>query len=95
MKRAIVTATVMTMTSSLVFAAAHSVVPAIEAMDRDVSNGVVSAGMAHADANGWMVVHPTEPDKKLGPVVAHAPLRMGQNIDVAAMLQDFVFSVTG
>ena len=90
MKLAIVTVAVLTMTSSLVFAAAHSVIPMIEAMDQDVSNGVVSARMVHADTNGWMVVHRTDADKKPGPVVGYAPLRMGQNIDVAAILQDSV-----
>jgi len=90
MKLASVTVAVLAMTSSLVYAAAHSVTPMVEAMDQDVSNGVVSARMVHADANGWLVVHRTGADNKPGPVVGYAPLRMGQNIDVAAILQESV-----
>lgn len=78
------------MTSSLVFAAAHSMTPMVEATDQDVSNGVVSARMVNADANGWLVVHRTGADMKPGPVVGYAPLRKGGNIDVAAILQDSV-----
>ena len=48
--------------------------------------------MVKADANGWMVVHRTGADKKPGPVVAYAPLRKGENIDVAAILQEPVAS---
>jgi len=90
MKLASITVAVLAMTSSLVYAAAHSVTPMVEAMDQDVSNGVVSARMVHADANGWLVVHRTGADNKPGPVVGYAPLRMGQNIDVAAILQESV-----
>ena len=78
------------MTSSLVFAAAHSVTPMVEATDQDVSNGVVSARMIKADTNGWMVVHRTGADMKPGPVVGYAPLRAGENIDVAAILQESI-----
>ncbi len=71
------------------FAAAHST-PMVEAMDQDVSNGVVSADKVMAPANGWMVVHRTDAEMKPGPVVGYAPLREGENIDVAAILQEEV-----
>ena len=90
MKLAKVTVAVLAMTSSLVFAAAHSMTPMVEATDQDVSNGVVSARMVNTLANGWLVVHRTGADMKPGPVVGYAPLRMGGNIDVAAILQDSV-----
>ena len=78
------------MASSLAFGAAHSVAPMIEATDQDVSNGVVSARMVKADENGWLVVHRTDATQKPGPVVGYAPLRGGENIDVAAILQESV-----
>lgn len=59
----------------------------VAAMDQDVSNGIVSAGEITAPANGWMVVHRTDGEKP-GPVVGYAPLRAGQNMDVAAILTE-------
>ena len=73
------------------FAAGHSVAM-VDASDQDVSNGVVSASSVMADANGWMVVHRTDSDMKPGPVVGYAPLRAGENTDVAAILQEEVAS---
>nr|WP_109465454.1 hypothetical protein [Albibacillus kandeliae] len=64
--------------------------PMVEAMDQDVSNGVVSASKIVAQENGWMVVHRTDASGKPGPVVGYAPLRAGENIDVAALLQEDV-----
>ena len=64
----------------------------VDASDQDVSNGVVSASSVMADANGWMVVHRTDSDMKPGPVVGYAPLRAGENTDVAAILQEEVAS---
>lgn len=78
------------MSSSLAFGAAHSVTPMVEAQDQDVSNGVVSARMVKAAENGWLVVHRTDDTGKPGPVVGYAPLRGGENIDVAAILQESV-----
>ena len=57
--------------------------PMVEAMDQDVSNGVVSASKVMAPSNGWMVVHRTDAEMKPGPVVGYAPLRMGETDDVA------------
>jgi hypothetical protein len=90
MKLTTFTAAILTMTSSLVFAAAHSMAPMVEAADQDVSNGVVSARMVNTNENGWLVVHRTDADMKPGPVVGYAPLRTGGNIDVAAILQESV-----
>ena len=71
-------------------ASAEGMNPMVEAMDQDVSNGVVSASKIVADANGWMVVHRTDESGKPGPVVGYAPLRAGENMDVAALLQEDV-----
>jgi len=92
MKLLTTTTILLTMASSVVFAAAHSITPMVEAKDQNVSNGIVSASMIKADANGWMVVHRTGADMKPGPVVGYAPLRMGENYDVAAILQEPVTS---
>ena len=78
------------LTTSLAFADGHSMSPMVEAKDQDVSNGVVSARMIKADENGWMVVHRTDASMKPGPVVGYAPLRGGENIDVAAILKEDV-----
>lgn len=87
-----VIATALTMASGVCLAAAHSMAPMVEAQDQFVSNGVVSARMVKADANGWLVVHRTDASMKPGPVVGYAPLRKGANIDVAAILQERVMS---
>ncbi|WP_375193750.1 hypothetical protein [Marinobacter sp.] len=58
--------------------------------DQSVANGVVSARKVVAEDNGWLVVHRTDEAMKPGPVVAHAPLRAGQNMDVAAILTEDV-----
>lgn len=72
------------------FAASHEMAPMVEASDQSVENGVVSADMVNAPANGWLVVHRTDSDMAPGPVVGYAPLRMGENADVAAILQEDV-----
>lgn len=68
------------------YAAGHGG-PDIVAGDQSAANGVVSASKIMAPANGWMVVHRTN-GQKPGPVVGHAPLRAGENIDVAAILTE-------
>ncbi|GGG78988.1 hypothetical protein GCM10011415_30060 [Salipiger pallidus] len=65
---------------------------AVEAMDQDVSNGVVSADKVTAEQNGWLVVHRTDSEMAPGPVVGHAPLRAGETMDVAAILTEDVAS---
>ncbi len=74
---------------TVALAAAHEM-SMVDAADQSVANGVVSAGMVMAPANGWMVVHRTDADMAPGPVVGYAPLRMGDNTDVAAILQEDV-----
>ena len=79
-----------TLSASTAFADAHGMAPMIEAMDQSVENGVVSANKVVAGENGWLVVHRTDAEMKPGPVVGYAPLRMGENVDVAALLQEDV-----
>ena len=71
---------------------AQDSMPAVEAMDQSVSNGVVSADSVTAPANGWLVVHRTDAEMKPGPVVGHAPIREGVTNDVAAILTEEVAS---
>ena len=71
-------------------AEAHMPMPSVTASDQSVANGVVSADTVNAAENGWLVVHRTDADMKPGPVVGHAPLRMGENTDVAAILTEEV-----
>ncbi|WOI58372.1 hypothetical protein [Palleronia sp. LCG004] len=73
-------------------ALAQDMTPSITASDQSVSNGVVSAESVTAPANGWMVVHRTDSEMAPGPVVGYAPLRMGENDDVLAILQEDVAS---
>ena len=91
MKTFLTTAAVIMTTATASFAAGHAT-PMVEAMDQSVANGVVSADKIVAPANGWMVVHRTGMDMKPGPVVGYAPLREGENIDVAAILTEDVAS---
>ena len=77
-------------TAGLAFAEAHAPAPSVTAGDQSVANGIVSAEMVTAAENGWMVVHRTDADMAPGPVVGHAPLRMGENMDVAAILTEEV-----
>jgi len=60
--------------------------------DQSVSEGTVTAKKVVAEQNGWLVVHRTGEEMKPGPVVAHAPLRKGENMDVAAILTEEVAS---
>lgn len=72
------------------FADGHAMAPAIAAADQSVENGVVSATSIKAAENGWLVVHRTDADMKPGPVVGHAPIRVGETTDVAAILTEQV-----
>ncbi|MEX0606306.1 MAG: hypothetical protein WD623_15450 [Marinobacter sp.] len=60
--------------------------------DQSVADGTVTAKKVVAESNGWLVVHRTDEGGKPGPVVAHAPLREGENTDVAAILTEDVES---
>jgi hypothetical protein len=83
-------AIILGLSASGAFAAGHAMPQAVTASDQDVSNGVVSAEMISADQNGWLVVHRTGMEMKPGPVVAYAPIRKGQTMDVAAILTEAV-----
>lgn len=72
------------------FAGGHGMKPMVMASDQSVENGIVSAEKVAAGENGWLVVHRTDADMKPGPVVGHAPLRAGENTDVAAILTEAV-----
>lgn len=81
-----------TLAATTAFAGGHGMAPAVEAADQDVSAGTVTASKVVAGENGWLVVHRTDADMKPGPVVGYAPLKMGENMDVAAILQEEVAS---
>ncbi|MBO6541523.1 MAG: hypothetical protein JJ969_19230 [Rhizobiaceae bacterium] len=72
-------------------ASAHAM-QAVTASDQDMSDGTVTADKVMADANGWLVIHRTGDDMKPGPVIGYAPLKAGENTDVAAILQEEVAS---
>ncbi|PUB11772.1 DUF7282 domain-containing protein [Yoonia sediminilitoris] len=80
----------LTLAGSAAFAAGHAAAPSVTAADQPVDSGVVSAEMVVASENGWIVVHRTDATMKPGPVVGYAPLRMGKNVDVAALLTEEV-----
>lgn len=88
--KTLISAFALTVAATGAFAAAHGAAPAVKADNQSVSNGVVSADMVVAAENGWMVVHRTDAEMKPGPVVGYAPLRMGENMDVAAILTEEV-----
>ena len=88
--KTLITALTLGLTTSAAFAAGHAAAPMVQAADQSVANGVVSAEMIVAPANGWMVVHRTDADMAPGPVVGYAPLREGDNVDVAAILTEEV-----
>lgn len=58
--------------------------------DQSVSEGTVTAKKVVTEENGWLVVHRTDEAMKPGPVVGHAPLKKGKNMDVAAILTEEV-----
>ncbi|GGB11069.1 DUF7282 domain-containing protein [Allosediminivita pacifica] len=90
--RILLTASIIAASATAAFAESHSMTPMVEASDQSVENGVVSADMVTANANGWLVVHRTDSEMAPGPVVGHAPLRAGENTDVAAILTEDVAS---
>lgn len=91
MNRFLITTTAaLTLCTGAAFAAGHGMAPMVTAEDQSVDNGIVSAASVVAPANGWMVVHRTDADMAPGPVVGYAPLREGENTDVAAILMEDV-----
>ncbi|MFS4439224.1 hypothetical protein ACMA5I_13515 [Paracoccaceae bacterium GXU_MW_L88] len=91
MTRAFFTAFALT-AGTAAFAQSDDMAPGVWAVDQSVTNGVVSADKVVAGENGWMVVHRTDAEMKPGPVVGYAPLRAGENMDVAAILTEEVAS---
>ena len=88
--KTLLSALALSVAAGTVFADGHAKTPMVEAGDQSVMNGVVSAEKVVAAENGWMVVHRTDATMKPGPVVGYAPLRMGENVDVAAILTEAV-----
>jgi hypothetical protein len=86
------TAAAFALTATVGFAASHGMAPMVEGMDQDVSGGTVTASKIVAPENGWLVVHRTDAEMKPGPVVGYAPLKMGENTDVTAILTEEVKS---
>lgn len=72
--------------------AAGDMTQGVMASNQNVSNGIVSAEKITAAQNGWLVVHRTNAEMKPGPVVGYAPIRMGETMDVAAILTESVAS---
>ncbi|WP_108260945.1 DUF7282 domain-containing protein [Mangrovicoccus ximenensis] len=85
-----ITAAALLLAAPAAFAESHGMAAGVMAEDQSVANGVVSASHVMAPENGWLVVHRTDAAMKPGPVVGHAPLRGGDNIDVAAILTEEV-----
>jgi hypothetical protein len=79
------------LTSGVALAGDHSGV-GIWGDDQSVSDGTVTAKKVMTEKNGWLVVHRTDEAMKPGPVVGHAPLKKGKNMDVAAILTEDVTS---
>lgn len=79
------------LSGSYALAASHSGM-GVMGEDQDVSGGTVTASSVTAPANGWLVVHRTDDEMKPGPVVGYAPLKAGENMDVAAILTEPVAS---
>ena len=88
--KTLATAAILALLAAPAFADAHAPAPAVTAADQSVANGIVSAASVTAAENGWMVVHRTDADMAPGPVVGHAPIRMGETADVAAILTETV-----
>lgn len=77
------------LTTSAAMAGDHAKM-AVWSDDQSVSDGTVTAKKVMADKNGWLVVHRTGEAMKPGPVVGHAPLKKGKNMDVTAILTEEV-----
>ncbi|MCR9110203.1 hypothetical protein [Marivita sp. XM-24bin2] len=84
--------TILALSASALTAGGHAMAPSVEAMEQDVSGGSVTATKVVAPTNGWLVVHRTDAEMKPGPVVGYAALKEGENMDVAAILQEDVAS---
>lgn len=92
LKTFIIAAATAAITATSAFAAAHGMAPAVEAENQSVAGGSVTAARVMAPADGWLVVHRTDAEMKPGPVVGHAALMEGENMNVAATLTEEVKS---
>ena len=90
--KTLITAAAISLTAATAFAGGHGMSPMVEGANQDVSGGTVTASKVVAGENGWMVVHRTDADMKPGPVVGYAPIKMGENMDVSAILTEEVAS---
>lgn len=90
MTRFLTATAALALSAGAALAAGHAMAPMVEAADQSVLGGTVTAASVVAPANGWMVVHRTDADMAPGPVVGYAPLREGDNTDVAAILMEAV-----
>lgn len=88
--RFILAATVLATTAGFASAGGHGVAQSVKASDQSVADGIVTVEAVSAAQNGWLVVHRTDDQMKPGPVVAYAPLRAGETMDVAAILTEDV-----
>ncbi|WP_075996668.1 DUF7282 domain-containing protein [Salaquimonas pukyongi] len=86
-----VTLSAILLAGTAAFAASHATLM-VEGSDQDVSGGSVTASKVVAADDGWLVVHRTGDDMKPGPVVGHAPVKAGENMDVTAPLDESVAS---
>ena len=92
MKTLTLTAAIAMLAGGAALSQTADMTPMVEASDQSVANGIVSATKVVAPANGWLVVHRTDAEMKPGPVVAYAPIREGETMDVAAILTEDVAS---
>jgi len=90
--KTLITAAAISLTAATAFAGGHGMSPMVEGANQDVSGGTVTASKVVAGENGWLVVHRTDADMKPGPVVGYAPIKMGENMDVSAILTEEVAS---
>lgn len=74
--------------STAAFAGGHATL-AVMAEDQAI-DGTVTASKIVAAADGWLVVHRTGDDMKPGPVIGHAMVKAGENMDVTAELTEEV-----
>lgn len=86
-----VTLSAIVLASASAFAASHATLM-VEGSDQDVSGGSVTASKIVAAEDGWLVVHRTGDDMKPGPVVGHAAVKAGENMNITAPLDESVAS---
>ena len=90
--KTLITAAAISLTAATAFAGGHGMSPMVEGANQDVSGGTVTASKVVAGENGWLVLDRTDADMKPGPVVGYAPIKMGENMDVSAILTEEVAS---